>query len=84
MASGVRRIEATTGKASLAVMNRNQEMLFQAASILKAKPGELREKAEAVMAEVRQLSQSVEKFKAREAVSEAERFLFSGHDVGGL
>ena len=36
------------------------------------------------MAEVRQLSQSVEKFKAREAVSEAERFLFSGHDVGGL
>ncbi len=84
VASGVRRIEATTGKASLAVMNRNQEMLFQAASILKAKPGELREKAEAVMAEVRQLSQSVEKFKAREAVSEAERFLFSGHDVGGL
>ena len=84
VASGVRRIEATTGKASLAVMNRNQEMLFQAASILKAKPGELREKAEAVMTEVRQLSQSVEKFKAREAVSEAERFLFSGHDVGGL
>ena len=84
VASGVRRIEATTGKASLAVMNRNQEMLFQAASVLKAKPGELREKAEAVMAEVRQLSQSVEKFKAREAVSEAERFLFSGHDVGGL
>ena len=32
VASGVRRIEATTGKASLETMNRNQNMLFQAAS----------------------------------------------------
>ena len=47
MASGVRRIEATTGKLTLEVMNRNQELLFQAAAVLKAKPGELREKAEA-------------------------------------
>ena len=29
-------------------MNRNQELLFQAAAALKAKPGELRERAEAV------------------------------------
>ena len=46
VASGVRRIEATTGRVSLEVMNRNQELLFQAAAALKAKPGELREKAE--------------------------------------
>ena len=84
MASGVRRIEATTGKASLEVMNRNQELIFQAAAALKAKPGELREKAEAVMGEIKQLNQLVEQFKAREAVSEAERFLFAAHDVGGL
>ena len=36
------------------------------------------------MGEMRQLHQAVEKFKAREAVSEAERFLFAAHDVGGL
>ncbi|GAA6393435.1 alanine--tRNA ligase [Clostridiales bacterium] len=84
VASGVRRIEATTGMASLEVMNRNQELLFQAAAALKAKPGELREKAEATMGEIRQLHQAVEKFKAREAVSEAERFLFAAHEVGGL
>ena len=84
VASGVRRIEATTGMASLEVMNRNQELLFQAAAALKAKPGELREKAEAAMGEIRQLHQAVEKFKAREAVSEAERFLFAAHEVGGL
>ena len=84
VASGVRRIEATTGKASLEVMNRNQEMIFQAAAALKAKPAELRDKAEAVMGEVRQLHHLVDRFKAKEAVSEAERFLFSAHEVGGL
>ena len=84
MASGVRRIEATTGKASLETMNRNQDLIFQAAAALKAKPGELRERAEAVMNDVKQLNQLVERFKAREAVSEAERFLFAAHDVGGL
>ena len=84
VASGVRRIEATTGKASLDVMNRNQEMLFQAAATLKAKPGELRDKAEHLMAEMKDLKQMVEKFKSKDAMGEAERFLFAAHDVGGL
>ena len=84
VASGVRRIEATTGRASLAVMNRNQEMLFQAAAVLKAKPGELREKAEQIMSEMKSLNHTLEKFRAREAANEAERFLFSAHEVGGL
>ena len=65
-------------------MNHNQDMLFQAAATLKAKPGDLRERAESVMSELKQLHQMVEKFKAREAVSMAERFLFGAHEVGGL
>ena len=84
VASGVRRIEATTGKASLDVMNRNQEMLFQAAAALKAKPGELREKAEQTMLEVKALHQMVEKFKAKESAGEADRFLFGARQVGEL
>ncbi len=84
VASGVRRIEATTGKASLAVMNRNQEMLFQAAAALKAKPGELREKAEQLMGSMKELRQMVEKYKAREAAGEADRFLVGGHTVGDV
>ncbi len=84
VASGVRRIEATTGKASLDVMNRNQEMLFQAAATLKAKPGELRDKAEQTMAEVKSLHQMVEKFKAKESAGEADRFLFGARQVGEL
>ena len=84
VASGVRRIEATTGKLSLETMNKNQQMLFQAAASLKAKPAELREKAEAAMGEIKKLQQLVEKYKAREAAGETERMLFGTHDVGGL
>ncbi|MGI5930592.1 alanine--tRNA ligase [Pseudoflavonifractor sp.] len=84
VASGVRRIEATTGAQSLKIMNQNQQKLFEAAAVLKAKPGELREKAEQTVAELRELRHMVEKFKAKEAAGETERFLMGGHAVGDL
>ena len=84
VASGVRRIEATTGKLSLDVMNRNQKMLFEAAAVFKAKPGELREKAKAMMTEAKKLHQEIEKFKAEASVGEARQFLMSAKTVGEL
>ncbi|MCI9156859.1 MAG: alanine--tRNA ligase, partial [Lawsonibacter sp.] len=84
VAAGVRRIEATTGRVSLETMNRNQELIFQAAAALKAKPGELREKAEAAMAEMKALRQRVDKLLAKEAAGETDRILFGAHEVGGL
>ena len=84
VASGVRRIEATTGRVSLDTMNRNQELIFQAAAALRAKPGELREKAEAAMTEMKALRQRVDKLLAKEAAGETDRILFGAHEVGGL
>ena len=84
VASGVRRIEATTGKVTLDTMKHTQEVLFQTAAALKTKPAELREKAEAVTLELKQLHQLVEKYKAKEAAGEADRILFGAHDVSGL
>ena len=84
VASGVRRIEATTGKLSLDVMNQNQKMLFEAAAVLKAKPGELREKAKAMMTEAKKLHQEIEKFTAEASVGEARQFLMSAKTVGEL
>ena len=81
VASGVRRIEATTG---LEVMNRNQELLFEAAAAMKAKPGELREKAKAAMAEIKQLHQVIEKFEAEASLGQARQFLMAAKDVGEL
>ena len=84
VASGVRRIEATTGAQSLKIMNQNQQKLFEAAAVLKAKPSDLREKAEQTISELRELRHLVEGFKAREAVNQAGNFLMGAKDVGGL
>ena len=84
VASGVRRIEATTGLVTLENMNRNQELLFQAAAALKTRPGELRNKVAQTVEELRELRRTLEKFKAREAAGETDRILFGAHEVGGL
>ena len=84
VASGVRRIEATTGKETLQFFEDVYQMAAQAASTLKAKPHELREKAEAVMGEIKGLHQLVEKYKAKEAAGETDRIMFGAHEVGGL
>ncbi len=84
VASGVRRIEATTGKLSLDVMRRNQELLFEAAAVLKAKPGQLREKAKAAMTEIKHLHQAIEKFEAEASLGQARQFLMAAKDVGEL
>ncbi len=84
LASGVRRIEATTGRVSLENMKNAQEMLFEAAAAIKTKPGELREKLQQTVEEMRELRHAIEKYKAKEAVGEADRILFGAHEVGGL
>ena len=84
VASGVRRIEAVTGKRALEEMNRFQDMLFQAAAAMKVKPVDIKEKAGQMMTEARELRQTIEKLKAREFVSEADQFLMSAKQVKGL
>jgi alanyl-tRNA synthetase len=42
------------------------------------------QKAEQQVAELRELRHTVEKFKARDLLGEAERFLFAAKNVGGL
>ena len=64
-------------------MNRNQELLFQAAEAMKAKPGELREKAAAAMAEIKRLHQTIEKFEAEASLGQAQQFLTAAKEVGG-
>ena len=84
VASGVRRIEAITGKKSLALMDNLRQTIFQSAEILKAKPAELVQKAQSQMDEMRSMRNLVEKYKAKEAAGETDRILFGAHEVGGL
>ena len=84
VASGVRRIEATVGRLSLDTMNRNQELLFHAAQVLKITPGELAAKAEQQAAEMKELRHELEKFKSEASLGEARQFLTAAKNVGGL
>jgi len=84
VASGVRRIEATTGKVTLEEISKTQTMLFEAAAELKAKPGELRDRARQTVEELRELRRNMEKFEAQQAQGEAERILFGAREVEGF
>ena len=84
VASGVRRIEAVTGKTCLADMAKNRELIYTACSQLKVKPAELMEKLQAQAEEMKELKRAIEAFKAKEAAGEVDRFLFGAHNVDGV
>ena len=84
VASGVRRIEATTGMLSMENINRNQRILFEAAAELKAKPETLRERLKQQLETVRELRRTVEQFEAKAAAGEADRIMFGAKSVNGL
>ena len=84
IASGVRRIEAITGKKLLEEMEKTQNQILEAAATLKVKPSELQNKLQAQLDEVKELKRNIEQFKAKEAAGEVDRFLFSAHNIGGI
>ena len=84
VASGVRRIEAITGKECLRRMEKNQEMLFRASAMLKTKPVELAARLQGQLEEIKNLKRAIEAFKARETAGEADRFLYGARNVGGI
>ena len=82
VASGVRRIEAITGKACLAEMELARQRVYNACAILKTKPSEMAQKLESQLDEIRELKRAVEAFKAREAAGEVDRFLYGARNLG--
>ena len=84
VASGVRRIEAITGKACLEEMELARQRVYDACAILKTKPSELAAKLEGQVEEIKALKKTIESFKARETAGEADRFLFGARTVGGF
>ena len=84
VASGVRRIEAITGKETLAEMDRTRQRVYDACAVLKTKPAELAAKLESQVEEIKALKKAVESFKAKETAGEVDRFLFGAHNIGGL
>ena len=84
VASGVRRIEATTGRASLEEIRTGRATLMKAAQFFKTTPYGIIERMEQQAAEMKQLRQAVEKFKAEASLGEARQVLASAKVMNGL
>ena len=84
VASGVRRIEAFTGKRVMEQMEQFNRVILTAAGELKTTPKELLQRAHNVMGEMKELRQNLERMKDRLLSGEIDRVLFSAKNVGGL
>ncbi len=72
VASGVRRIEALTGDAAVAYMQKTAKIIQESASILKEKPDVLPQRIEKLIADQKALEKEIEKLKAKMAVMSSE------------
>ena len=84
VASGVRRIEAYTGKACMARLENAQEVLADAAAKLKVKPTDLSAKIQSNLDEIKELKRQIEQYQAKDASGAVEKLLESAKEIGGV
>ena len=84
VASGVRRVEAITGKAYLREMEAVNRRMYAAAEVLHANPADLIAKAKGFTAELKEARQSVERMKEKILHSDVDRFLYASKNIGGI
>jgi len=85
VASGVRRVEAITGNATLELLTSSRSHLSELAGLLKANaPEEIAGKLEQNMAVMRELRSKLDSAISKESDGEARRILTGARDIGGL
>ena len=84
VASGVRRIEASTGLRSLEDMKRTSDELAAVAAMLRCGGADLMQKLEQQAAELKEAKRQVEQYKAKESAGGAGELLKKASDIGGL
>ena len=83
VASGVRRIEAITGKAFVRDAARTREWMGNVCNAVKVKnPADLEDKLAAQMEEIKALKKEIEQFKAKEAAGAVDKMLSGAAQVG--
>ena len=84
VASGVRRIEATTGLRTLSALNESLKLLGTLAASFKATPADLPARLEQQANELREARRTIEQYKAKESAGGADEILKKAVTVGGL
>ena len=84
VASGVRRIEATTGLETLKSLRAEQETISGLAAMFKASPADLAARVEQQAAELKEARREIEQYKAKESAGGADELLKNAKDLNGL
>jgi alanyl-tRNA synthetase len=84
VAAGVRRIEAVTGSTALRYVDHTQQLLQQAASLLKTSPDLLLDKLEGLVAQNRQNEKTLAVLKGKLAAASANDWLNDAQSIGGI
>jgi alanyl-tRNA synthetase len=84
VASGVRRIEATTGDRALAWLDANTERLERIAGLVRASPEEAERRVEQMAARVRALEKEIEQFRAKLSATQGDAVLDAVKEIRGV
>ncbi len=84
VASGVRRIEATTGAKTLELLNSSIDRISNIAVELKSSTTDIEKKIESLMAELKEANRVIEQYKAKESAGGADGILKAAAEIGGL
>ena len=84
VASGVRRIEATTGLQTLNRLHEELDKINAAAAVFKANPNDLLAKLEQQTAELKEAKRLIQQYKDKESAGGADSLLKNAKDLGGL
>ena len=84
VASGVRRIEATTGLKTMQRLHEDIDAINSVAALFKANPKDMLMKVEQQMAELKEAKRIIQQYKDKESAGGADEMLKKAIDVSGL
>lgn len=84
VAAGIRRIEAVAGAAALELIQRDEQRLQAAASLLKVAPADLDQRLAQTLERLRQLEKELEKIKRDEAARAGADLAARSEEVAGV
>ena len=84
VASGVRRIEATTGLRTLETLHHDLEAISAVSALFKANPADMLQKVEQQANELKEAKRLIQQYKDKESAGGADALLKNAREVGGL
>jgi len=84
VASGVRRIEATTGLKTMQRLHEDIDAISAVAALFKANPNDMLQKVEQQASELKEAKRLIQQYKDKESAGGADAMLRSAKEIGGL